>query len=60
MEWIKLYWNVLFSQEYFPMFEFYTLGILVYFVLISFRLNSIQNTTEKMREELITFITENE
>jgi len=60
MEWIKLYWNVLFSQEYFPMFEFYTLAILVYFVSISFRLNSIQNTTEKMREELITFITENE
>lgn len=41
-EWIGIYWKLLFSMEYFPMFEFYTFAMLVYFMLISQRLNRIE------------------
>jgi hypothetical protein len=43
IEWMRIYWNLLFSMEYFPMFEFYTLAILIYFILISFKLSRIEN-----------------
>lgn len=43
IEWMRIYWNLLFSMEYFPMFEFYTLSILIYFILISFKLSRIEN-----------------
>jgi len=42
IEWIKIYWELIFSQEHFPMFEFYTLMMLVYFVLISIKLTRIE------------------
>ena len=42
IEWIKIYWNLIFSMEYFPMFEFYTLMMLIYFILISNKLTKIE------------------
>jgi len=42
IEWLRIYWNLLFSMEYFPMFEFYTLAMLVYFILISNKLTKIE------------------
>jgi hypothetical protein len=46
IEAIRIYWNLLFSMEYFPMFEFYTLGMLIYFMLISYRLSRIESQLE--------------
>jgi len=43
IEWIKIYWNLLFSMEFFPMFEFYTLLMLIYFMIISMKLNRIES-----------------
>jgi hypothetical protein len=42
IEWLRIYWNLIFSQEYFPMFEFYTLAILIYFLLLSNKLTRIE------------------
>jgi len=53
MEWIKLYWNVLFSQEYFPMFEFYTLASERKVKIIEMSVNDIDfcNDMPQMRYE---------
>ena len=48
LEWIGIYWQLLFSMEYFPMFEFYTLGMLTYFILISMKLSNIENQIKEI------------
>mgnify|MGYP001564219529 CR=1 FL=1 len=50
IEWIKIYWNLLFSMEFFPMFEFYTLLMLIYFIIISMRLNRIESMLDIQNE----------
>ena len=58
IDWIKIYWNLLFSMEYFPMFEFYTLAILIYFMLISMKLNRNESKLDTQNELLHHIIDE--
>ena len=58
IDWIKIYWNLLFSMEYFPMFEFYTLAILIYFILISIKLTRNESKLDIQNELLHHIIDE--
>ena len=58
IEWIKIYWNLLFSMEHFPMFEFYTLAILIYFMLISIKLTRNESKLDIQNELLHHIIDE--
>jgi len=58
IDWIKIYWNLLFSMEYFPMFEFYTLAILIYFILISMKLTRNESKLDIQNELLHHIIDE--